>query len=308
MNKLSIVILNFNTKDYLLKCLDRLYRSYKTQIASGEYEIIVVDNASTDGSVEALKAESGKRKAMSLRVMVNKENMGFAAGNNVALNKIRPKYALLLNPDTEVDEKAIPKTLEFMEKNKEVAVATCKVILPDGSLYYACHRGFPTPWSAFCYLSGLSRLFPKLAFFNGYTLSYLDLDKPHEIDACSGSFMMIRSKLGQSLGWLDEDYFWYGEDLDFCYRVKKAGFKVYYVPEGTTIHYWGAASGLKKTTSEQTSVDWSTKLKATKARFEVMKIFYDKHYKDKYSWLVRALVIGGIKIKYLLTLAKLKLT
>lgn len=308
MRKLSIIILNFNTKDFLLQCLESIYENYTEEVKKGDYEVVVVDNASIDESFAFVKSQISKPKLQTIKFIENKKNLGFAAGNNRVLKKINSEYVLLLNPDTKVDGQAIAETLRFMEKNKGAVVATAKVVLPDGSLYYACHRGFPTPWNAFCYFSGLGGLFPKAALFNGYTLSNLNLDEIHEIDACSGSFMMIRSDLGKKLNWLDEDYFWYGEDLDFCYRVKQAGYKVYFVPKGKTVHYWGAASGLKKTTNRKVKVALETKLRSTKARFEVMKIFYKKHYQKTYPGIITGFVLAGIKIKYWFELIRLRLT
>ncbi|MDD5600060.1 MAG: glycosyltransferase, partial [Victivallaceae bacterium] len=177
----------------------------------------------------------------------------------------------------------------------------CRVTLPSGEIDDASHRGFPTPWNALCYFSGLSALFPLSDFFNGYHLGYRDMNTVHEIDACTGAFMMIRSFVGEKLGWLDEDYFWYGEDLDFCYRVKQAGYPAYYVPDVSITHFKGIASGIKKHSQSQSTADTKTKKRAQEARFAVMRLFYEKHYKEKYPLIIGLLVNWGISLKKAIT-------
>ncbi len=297
--KLSIVIVNFNTGKFLGNCIDSVVKNTKEL----DFEIIVVDNASTDKPVEKLRTENLELRT---KIIENKKNVGFAAANNQGIKQARSDYILLLNPDTLICDNVLPKMIDFMEQNREAAIASCKVILKNGELDDACHRGFPTPWNAFCQFSGLSTIFSKSKLLNGYHLGYSDLDKTHEIDACAGAFMLIRRKAGEEVSWLDEDYFWYGEDLDFCFRVKKAGWKIMFIPQYSVTHFKGVSSGIKNHSQHLSSADKKTKLLATRARFDVMRIFYEKHYKNIYPVWLTWLVLKGIDIKEYISLLRFK--
>lgn len=296
--KLSIVIVNFRTYPFLSRCLDSIYAG---KLPKNAYEILVVDNNSQDDSARRIQKNYKK-----VRLLINRKNEGFAKANNRAIKKSQGEYVLTLNPDTILDKNTLSEMVRFMEKDQNIAVATCKVQLPGGELDDASHRGFPTPWNALCQFTGVSALFPHSTFLNGYHLGYDHMEKVHEIDSCAGAFMMIRREAGEQINWFDEDYFWYGEDLDFCYRVKQKGWKIMFVPDVQITHYKGISGGIKKHSQHLTTADSETKLLATKARFEVMGIFYEKHYKDKYpSWLTN-IVFAGIKLKEVLTLSTLK--
>lgn len=302
MNKLDIVILNYNTADLLRNCLQSVIQSIReAESNQDKIKILVVDNASSDGSVEMVEAEFPEAK-----LVKSNKNLGFAKGNNLAAPFLDSEYVLFLNPDTVIRKDTLKIMLDFMDGHTDVGAATCKVVLTDGKLYYACHRGFPSPWNALCFFTGLSKIFPKTKPFNGYTLSYLPLDTTHEIDSCSGTFLMIRKEIGNKLSWWDEDYFWYGEDLDFCYRIKQAGWKVMYVPKTQITHIWGAASGLKKESSTVSTADRVTKIRATNARFDVMKIFYKKHYQKRYPKYLTTLVLLAVDLKKALALKNIK--
>ena len=289
MLTLSIIIVSYNTKDLLLACI----ASLEKEAAKGlTYEIIVVDNASSDGSVEAVKSEY-----KSVRVIANKENFGFSKANNQGVLISNGRYVLFLNSDTVATIDSIKKMVLFMEENKDCGAATCKVIMPSGKLDDAAHRGFPTPWNAFTHFLGLSKIFPRVRLFGGYNLSYLDLEKTHEIDALAGAFMLVRRSAGEEVGWWDEDFFWYGEDIDFCYRLKEKGWKIYFVPQVSILHYKGVSGGLKKESKHLTTADNATKIRATNARFSAMEIFYKKHYAKKYPFFITWLVLRGIKAK-----------
>ena len=305
---LSIIIVSYNTRELLEKCLDSVIKSLSRHPdpakggAGGQdlpTEIIVVDNHSQDNTVTWLKkyikasAKIRSKIGVNLSLIANNENLGFAKANNIGIKESRGKYLLFLNPDTIVLPETIPFMLEFMKKNPAVGVATCRVELIDGKLDEACHRGFPTPWNAFCHFSGLEKLSPHSRLFAGYYLGYLDLNTTHEIDSCVGAFMLVPRLVGEKIGWWDEDYFWYGEDIDFCYRVKKAGFKVMFVPKVKIIHYKGASSGIKKTKSK---ADFKTREKAMLASTQAMRIFYQKHYRGKYPKPVEKLVFWGISL------------
>ncbi|MCR4263761.1 MAG: glycosyltransferase family 2 protein [Candidatus Roizmanbacteria bacterium] len=281
MKKLSIIIVNYNTEDFLKKCLDSLGKIPQ------DWEIIVVDN----GSRNKLRVSHYE-----LRIIRNEKNTGYAYANNQAIKRSSGTYVLLLNPDTIVSQKAIEYVLHYLEEHDDVAVATCRVELASGAIDDASHRGFPTPWNALFHFSGLGKLFPESMLFNGYHLGYRHMDRIHEIDACAGAFMMIRREAAEKVGWLDEDYFWYGEDLDFCYRIKQNGYKVLYIPDVSITHFKGVASGIKKHSQTISTADVETTKRAQQARFDVMKIFYEKHYKNKYPRFVTFLVTTGISI------------
>ena len=187
--------------------------------------------------------------------------------------------------------------VDFMNKTPNAGAATCFIELKNGRLDDSCHRGFPTPWRSLCYFMGLSKFFPKSKFFAGYNMTYLGLNKTHEIDALGGSFMLIRREIGKRLGWWDEDFFFYGEDIDFCFRIKEIGYKIYFVPEYKALHYKGVSSGIKKVSESISKATKETKLFATKHRFNAMRIFYKKHYEKKYPKIVTWLVYGAIWAK-----------
>lgn len=289
MIDLSIVIVSYNTRKFLKQCVTSI-RLHPPGTFS--YEIIVVDNASSDGSVEMMKSEK-------LKIVANKKNLGFAKANNQGVSVADGRYLLFLNPDTLVRKKTLETMVEFMDKNSDVGAATCRVELPDGVLDDACHRGFPTPWNAFCYFFGLSKLFPYLRVLSGYTLGWMDTSKLHTIDACAGAFMLVRKKAGDQVKWWDEDFFWYGEDLDFCYRLRERGWSIYFVPTVSILHYKGISGGIKEETKHLTTASQQTRKQATNARFEAMRLFYKKHYMDKYPRFVTKLVFSGINLKRL---------
>lgn len=290
MINLSIIIVNFNTYEFLKNCIESIFKN----VGNLDIEIIIIDNASTDALPENSK----------VKIIRNTKNVGFAVANNQGIKQAKGEYILLLNPDTLIEKKTLPEMINFMEKNPQVGVATCRVNLTGGELDDASHRGFPTPWNAFCHFSGLGKIFPKSKFLNGYHLGYCDTDTIHEIDACAGAFMLIRRSAGETVYWLDEDYFWYGEDLDFCYRAKESGWKIMFVPNVSITHYKGVSGGIKKHSQHLSTADHETRLLATRARFEVMRIFYEKHYKNKYPAWLTWLVLSGIKIKEYLSLLK----
>lgn len=307
MIDLSIIIVSYNTKEFLKKCL----QSIAEDTNGLKVEIIIVDNASTDGSADAIGnfqfsiLQQVQDKFFNFQLIRNKENMGFSKANNQGVKKANGRYLLFLNPDTIICKNTLDKMFKFMEEHKDAGAATCRVQLLNKKLDDACHRGFPTPWRAFCYFSGLSQIFPTYRIFAGYTLGWEDLSKVHEVDSCSGAFMMVRREAGEEVGWWDEDYFWYGEDLDLCYRLKEKspstssgqGWKIYFVPSVSILHYKGVSGGIKEISNHLTTASKETKIKATKARFEAMRIFYKKHYLGTYPKIITWLVLQGINLK-----------
>ncbi len=293
MIDLSIIIVSYNTKFFLKNLLDSIEKSILKRIT---YEVIVIDNASSDGSPSEIS--NLKSQISNLRVIVNKKNLGFAKANNQGIKASQEsRYLLFLNPDTLMRKDTVGKMIKFMDTHKDVGASTCKVIMPNGEIDDASHRGFPTPWNSFSYFSGLSKIFSKSKLFNGYNLGWMDFGKAHEIDACAGAFMLVRRSAGEAIGWWDEDYFFYGEDLDFCYMLKQKGWKIYFVPQASILHYKGVAGGIKKISQNISTADLETKKRATKARFDAMKIFYKKHYEKIYPKWLTWLVFAGISIK-----------
>ena len=252
---LSIIIVNYNVKEFLLNLLNSVERASKRL----HIEIIVVDNASDDGSVEMIK-----QFFPNVILIENAKNLGFSKANNIGLNIAKGKFLLLLNPDTLVSEDTFETTISFLKHNASVGMVGCKILNPDGTLQLACRRSFPGPWNSFCKVTGLSSFFPKSQIFARYNLTYRDENKSYEVDAISGSFMMIRRELYEKIGGLDEEFFMYGEDLDWCYRTQKSGYKVYYVHATQIIHYKGEST-------KRSSID------ETRIFYSAMRLFVKKH-------------------------------
>lgn len=281
--KLSIIIVHFNTPELLEACLSSIIEKKLPE----DWEIVVVDNGSD-------KPFRLSRPHPHVHVRKNTRNEGFSKANNEGIRISTGEYVLLLNPDTVVSQHAVRFVLNYMEAHRHVGIATCRVNLSTGVLDDACHRGFPTLWNALCHFSGISSLAPHSTLLNGYHRGYQDMDRVHDIDACVGAFMMMRRSSGEEIGWLDEDYFWYGEDIDICYRMKKSGRSVVYIPDVSITHLKGASSGIKKHSEKQSTASASTKKQAQKARFDAMRIFYRKHYRAVYSPVTYWLVMKGI--------------
>jgi len=293
---LSIIILNYNTKQLTLDSISSIEKNYPEEVSSGIYEIIVADNASPDTSLASFKEYAKSTKIKYFHVVDNKENIGFAAGNNNAVKYSKGKYVLFLNPDTIVYPKTLKKMIEFIEAHQEAGAASCKIEIPTGGIDEASHRGFPTPWNGFTHFSGLEKIFPESKLFAGYTQGFKDFDAVHEVDAISGAFLLVRREVGEKIGWWDEEYFFYGEDIQFCYNIKKMGYKIYYVPDVSILHYGGVSSGIKKQSHHMTTADAEHRKVMQGHRFDAMRIFYKKNYQKKYPKIVNRLVQTGIKI------------
>ena len=282
---LSVIIVSYNTKELLFDCLSSVNKITQRR----QVEVFVVDNHSQDGTVSALREKFPK-----FHTIANRQNLGFSKANNQALVKARGKYILILNPDTRLMSDTVDKMIDFMNKNQDIAIATCRVELLDGRLDRDCRRHFPTPWRAFCHFSGLEKLFPKSRVFDQYYMNYRNLDQEHEIDSCGGAFMMIREKALKQVGFFDEDYFFYGEDLDLCYRFKEKGLKIVYTPITKIIHYKGAASGMKSTSAHITKATKESKRRALLESTRAMRLFYQKHLSQKYPFFINLLIYIAI--------------
>jgi GT2 family glycosyltransferase len=277
---LSIIIVNYNTKELLKQTIQSVIDTTKNI----RYEIIVSDNNSTDGSIEMLE-----KYFPEVKLIKNKDNLGFPKGNNVAVKKSIGRYVLLLNSDTVVIDNCLEKCIKYMDLHKGIGVLGCKVVLKDGQLDHACKRGFPTPEASLFYMLKLHKLFPDSKKFGQYTLGYLHEDEPNEVDSLTGAFMVLRRETVDEVGLLDEEFFMYGEDIDWCYRIKEAGWKVMYYPEAKIIHYKGASSKKKR-------------FKTLYEFHRAMILFYDKHYRLKYNIFVTILVYLGVYVKFILSL------
>lgn len=289
---LSIIILNYNSRDYLKKCVESIGKS---NIGNYQYEVIVVDNCSTDNSVQLAK----ESKTKNTKYLVLRDNLGFAHGNNQGLKEINPKtrFVLFLNPDTIVQKYTFKKMIEFFDNNKQVDAATCQIDLAlTGKMQPECHRGFPTPWNSLCHFSGLSKLFPNSKIFAGYFLGHLDKSVPHQIDACVGAFLMVKREVGNKVKWWNEKYFFYGEDLDFCYQLKQQKFNLYFNPNCKITHFQGVCSGLISKSKHLSKASRETKVKVAKASTQAMRIFYQENLFKDYSPFTRGLVMFGIKL------------
>lgn len=278
----SIIILSYNTKKLLIECLTALPLKRK------DIEVIVVDNGSTDGSAEAVA-----RRFPGVYLIRNLVNTGFSAGNNQGMKVAKGKYFFLLNSDAVASEAAIDKLVLYLDRHPEMGAVTPKVILPDGGIDLACHRGIPTPWRALTYFLKLEQLAPNFKPFAGYHQTYLNFDKAHEIEATAATALMVRAKVIKEVGGFDERFFFYAEDLDWCKRVGDEGWKIAYLPEAEVLHFKSRSGKRKQSKRAQEE--------AKRHFWETMRQFYDKHYDKKYPWWVKKLVYGGIAIKKRLT-------
>ncbi|MCX6726703.1 MAG: glycosyltransferase family 2 protein, partial [Candidatus Shapirobacteria bacterium] len=243
---LSVIILNYNSAKYLSKCLQSIKKS---NFKPYNIEFIIIDNASTDNSFSSVK----NINLPNSKFINSPGNIGFSAGNNFGLKFIsNPKYVLFLNPDTVIKPNTLSGMVKYLDLHPEVDAATCDVILAlTGKTQLECHRGFPTPFNTFWHFFGfgLPKLFPKSRFFNGYFLGYLDYTKPQLIDCCVGAFLMLKKAVGDTIGWWNEKYFFYGEDLDFCYKLKQNNYQLNFIPQFKITHFQGISSGIKRTQS-----------------------------------------------------------
>ncbi|MCL5990608.1 MAG: glycosyltransferase [Bacteroidetes bacterium] len=258
---LSVIIVNYNVKDFLYQCLKSLEKASEV---SGKYgystEIIVIDNNSTDNSINYLSPFFPSVKFIQL-----KENLGYGKANNIAFGNSHGKFILILNPDTVVEENNLMKMIQFMIAHPEVGAAGCKVLNADGSFQLSCRRGFPTPWASFTKLFGFQKIFPKSKVFAKYNQTYKSIDETYDIDAIGGAYMFIRKDVFEKIKGFDEDFFMYGEDIDLCYRISKLPSKVSYFHETSIIHYKG------ESTKRNTTLE-------LKHFYQAMQIFAKKHY------------------------------
>jgi GT2 family glycosyltransferase len=316
MPNLAIIIVNYNTRDLLLTCLRSVYANH----TENRYHVIVVDNGSTDGSVDAVQ-----RDFPGLTLIKSDRNGGFGYANNLALRwlssltalpqtgtgrdsivmngppagaqptgevpgqghaglPLQCDYVLFLNPDTVLPPNALEVTVAFMQRQPEAGVMGPKVVKLDGTLDLACRRSFPTPASSFFKLTGLSKLFPRNRLVARYNLTYLSDHETAEVDSVMGAYMLVRARALHDAGLFDERFFMYGEDLDLAFRIKARGWKVFYHPAVEVLHHKGASS---RKQSERSIREF----------YRAMQIFYHKHYAPHTNFLLNIVVEVGIRLR-----------
>lgn len=294
---LSIIIVSFNSRNVLPACLDSLVEGLSVLNETGRTaEIHIVDNHSVDGTQQFLADFRETRRETAVNVILNQDNRGYARANNQALREANGKYVLLLNPDTTLQRSTLHLTLESMERQSEVGIAGVRLLKPDGSLDPACRRSFPTPGvSLFFFLNKifrLGRVFPENRRFHQYNLTFLDPTGQYEVDSVVGAFMMIRREVIERIGFLDERFFMYGEDLDYCLRAHEAGFQIFYFGQIVAGHH-------KSTAARSTQNKRFRSRRTLRAFYYSMFLFYNKHYMGTYFPLTTVLVYFGILSAFL---------
>lgn len=279
---ISIVVVNYNVKHFLEQCLSSVYRSR----GGFEYEVIVVDNASTDGSQLYIQKIFSQ-----VKYIYNQENIGFARANNIGIALAQGRYILLLNPDTILAEDTLDKCLRFAENTPDAGALGVYMIDGKGMYLPESKRGFPSPWVAFCKITGLSALFPTSRWFGGYHLGYKSQNITHEVDVLSGAYMFIRKESLVRAGGLDESYFMYGEDIDLSYCIQQAGFKNYYLANTHILHYKGEST-------KKSSINYVVTF------YHAMVLFVRKHFSGSYAQLFNFIMQIAIYCRASLSLGK----
>ncbi len=281
---LSIIIVNHNTKELTKQAISSVF----THTKGISFELIVVDNS--DIMSQRL---DGKLKYPDVKIIFA-DNKGFGNACNTAAKLAASDIFLFLNSDTFFEDDSISRCVEYIKSHKDIGILGTKTVLSSGEFDHSCKRGFPTPASSLYYFMGLDRKFPNNKKFGRYHQTFLSTGKINEVDAVSGTCMFCRKEVFDSILGFDEDFFMYGEDLDICYRVKQAGFKVIYFPLAHVVHIKGQ-SGLN-VNSKNTTMHF----------YNAMKIFYNKHYRKKYNKFLTSAVMLAIDLKCKLSLFKLK--
>jgi GT2 family glycosyltransferase len=267
----SALIVSYNVRDLLVDSLRAFYASSDVPV-----EAVVVDNASRDGSAEAIEKEFPQA-----RLIRQPRNVGYGRANNAGLQECTGRFVLLLNPDVTVGEGCVGKLADFLLVRPDVGAVSPRLLRPDGTLDLAARRGFPTPSTAFYRLAGLSRLFPKSARFNRYNMGHQLDTETHEIDSGTGACLMLRRAAVDRVGFFDPDFFMYGEDIDLCFRLKLGGWKVFYLPTAVAIHLKGQSTqqATRRMLYEFHSAMWT---------------FHHKHYAEDMPAFANGLVWASI--------------
>lgn len=274
--QLSIIILNYNTKELLEDCLNSI-KKYEDEVP---LEVIVSDNASSDGSPDMVRSKFPWVR------FIEGPNEGFSKGNNRARNLAKGEVVLFLNPDTVINKGVLKKTTDYLKVHKDVGALSCKLVLPSGEIDKDARRRFPTPGIAFM----------KLFFKSGRKYWYEDVpaDKVQEIDVIQGAFFLTRRDILDKVGWFDEDYFFNGEDIDLCWKINQAGWKIIYYPKVFIYHLKGVTTGKSKHWKIKSSLGKRIRIKLITV--ESMEKFYRKNLWSKYPVWFNWFVIFGINV------------
>lgn len=267
---LSIIIVNYNTKQLTIDCINSVLNTVRLI----NFEIILIDNSTNEE--EVVVYDHPLLRAYRI------ENKGYANANNIGYSHAQGDYILLLNPDTIVYDRTIGTCLETLALQPDMGAIGCKVVRPDGSLDHACRRGFPTPFNSFCYFGKLHKIFKDNPRFCQYTMSHLPDTESCDVDSLTGAFMLMPRKVVEETQLFDETFFMYGEDLDLCYRIKEAGYRIHYLADVTILHKKYQSGFAKRSPL------------VIRHFYQSMILFYDKHYKDKYNTLITLAVRLGV--------------
>lgn len=278
---LETVIVSHGAEELLRRCL----RSLATHPADGATQITVVDSGSPDSTPDMVEREFPAVR------LIRRENIGFAAANNLALRESKADAVLLLNPDAEVYEGTLNTALQRLWSERRIGMVGVKLVTETGELDHACKRSFPTPLSALAHFTGVGRAAGAPGTLSQYRATHLGDDEPGEVDAVNGAFMLCRAEAVRDVGLLDEGYWLYMEDLDWCHRFWDAGWKVFYEPEGVALHVKGGSSGERR------------RLRQEIAFHRGMARFYRRFDAPGHNALLNAAVYAGIGAKLAASLA-----
>lgn len=278
MKDLAIIILSYNSREHLPRCLHSLHAA----IQGLDVTVFLVDNASTDGSADYVQREFSW-----CTLIRSQRNAGFSYGNNLGLKAAgfpeMPlfRHVLLLNPDTELSSDALPTMLGYMQEHSDIGVLGPKLLLADGSLDKASKRGLPTPASAFYHFSGIALLFPRSRRFGSYNMTFVDDNETADVDSTVGACQLMRSEALAKVGLLDEHFFMYGEDLDLNLRIRQAGYRIVYFPRAVVKHLKGSSTRKEPE-------------RMIRAFYTSMKIFYRKHFAWQHTTLFNLMVYAVV--------------
>lgn len=328
MPKISVIIVNYATKGLIKECLDNLLKSYE------DIQILFVDNDSPDGSSQYVKDNYHNNPRVHL---IECPNNGQPYAYNKALELAKGDYILYLGTDAFPTKESLLEMTNYLDSNPKVGVVSPHLYLRDGSSDLDAHRGFPTPWNSITHMLGLSKIFPKSKLFNGYFMPYLGLESRHKIEACITHCMMVKKLVQEKVGRWDEEYFIFGEDIDFCYKVSQLGYELHYLGDVRVLHYKGATVGRdtandiknimntdfgsatfrgQKVISKKTKENNNTKkpklsntarwmkINVAKERTRAMRLFYKKHYYKKYPLALNLIVLLGITLTEFIKVGK----
>ncbi len=233
MIDVSIIIVSWNVKELLKLCIESIILFTKNV----NFEIIIVDNDSSDGTKEEISRIMNRNSSLDMIFIENEKNYGFSKANNIGLERARGKFILFLNPDTELLSNSIKEMAQFLEKNHEYGAVGCRLVYPDGTIYHPCARGYPTPINVFYEIMLLRRLFPKVKKFGALGMLYWDKGDSRDVDCLVGACVLVKREVLKSVGSFKDIFFMYGEDIDLCYRIKNGGWKIRYMADFSIIHH-----------------------------------------------------------------------